>query len=141
MNKKTEILEKKNPHNWMLYSQTKVPWPVSDRDIITKSHLTQDTVTKVVTIRSEALPEYLPKDTEHVRVPYAISQWRFIPQKRGLVKIIFTLEIDAGGSVPRWLVNMTATKGPYQTIRKLRSEVRRKKYRDANLPYITEASF
>jgi len=138
MNKKAEILEKKNPYSWILYSQTDAPWPVTDRDIITKANLMQDPVTKTVTIRGEAIPDYLPKDPEHVRIPYARAQWYFIPEKDSLVKVEFTLEIDVGGNIPQWLANMTATKGPYQTLRGLRKEINQKKYRNAHLKYIME---
>ncbi len=138
LNEKTEILKKENSHLWILYSQTDAPWPVTDRDIVSRTVLSQDSVTKVVTIRGEAIPKYRPKDPDHVRIPFARSQWRFIPLKDSLVDIEFTLELDVGGSIPRWLANMAATEGPYQTIRRFRKEIQRKKYRDAHLPFIKE---
>lgn len=138
MNNKTEILERNNPHSWILYNQTDVPWPITDRDIISRTVLSQDSITKIVTIRGEAIPKYRPVDPNYVRIPFARSQWRFIPLKDSLVDVEFTLELDVGGNIPRWLANMTATKGPYQTMRKFRKEIRRKKYHDAHLYFIKE---
>lgn len=138
LNKKTEVLEKKYPYSWILYNQTDAPWPVTDRDIISRTVLSQDSVTKIVTIRGKAIPKYRPTNPNYVRIPFARSQWRFIPLKDNLVDIEFTLELDVGGNIPQWLANMTATKGPYQTMRKFRKEIHRKKYRDAHLSFIKE---
>ncbi len=138
MNRKSVILEKKSPYSWILYNQTNALWPVSDRDVISSAFLMQDSVSKVVTIRGEAMPKYRPTDPDYVRIPFARSQWRFIPLHDGMVEVEFTLELDVGGKIPQWLANLTATKGPYQTIRGLRKEILRKKYRDACLPYIKE---
>ncbi len=138
LNKKAEILEKKNDFEWVLYSQTDAPWPVTDRDVVTHARLSQDKKTKTVTIYGEAVPDYLPKDPHHVRVPYAQVQWQFIPEKNGWVKVVFTLSADMGGSIPKWLMNLTAAKGPFETIRKMRKEVKKKKYRMAHLYYIVE---
>ncbi|UBM62733.1 hypothetical protein LA303_01835 [Candidatus Sulfidibacterium hydrothermale] len=138
LNKKTNLLQKKNDFEWFLYSQTDAPWPVTDRDIITHARLSQDKKTKVVTIYGEAVPDYIPKDPHHVRIPYAQAQWQFIPENDGWVKVIFTMSIDMGGSIPKWLVNLTAAKGPFETIRRMRKEVKKKKYRTAHLPYIIE---
>ncbi len=138
LNKKTEILEKDYPHSWILYNQTDAPWPVTDRDIISRTTLTQDSMTKIVTIRGVAIPKYQPKDPNYVRIPFARSQWRFVPLKGSMVDVEFTLELDVGGNIPQWLANITATKGPYQTMRRFRKEIHRKKYFDAHLSFIKE---
>jgi len=138
LNNKTEILERNSPLSWIIYNQTDAPWPIADRDIISKTVLTQDSITKVVTIHGEAIPKYLPADPNHVRIPFALSQWRFIPLQDSIVDVEFTLELDIGGNIPRWLANMTATKGPYQTMRRFRKEIHRKKYCNAHLSFIKE---
>lgn len=138
LDKKAEILEEKNPFSWVMYSQTDAPWPVSDRDVIVWGHLSQDSITKIVTIMAVALPRYIPKKKDYIRIPYAVSMWRFIPEKEGAVEAEFTLEVDIGGKIPRWLANMAATKGPYQTMLGLKREIKQKKYRKVYLPFIME---
>jgi hypothetical protein len=140
-NKKAEVLKKDTPFSWIIYSRVHVPWPVTDRDIISKTRMKQDSITKTVTIHAEADPNYLPENPEHVRIPYAVAEWQFIPQKQGLIKIIFSIEVDVGGNVPQWLANLTAAKGPFQTLKNLRKKVKEKKYRTAQLPYIREPHF
>ncbi len=138
LNKKAEILEEKNPFSWIMYSQTDAPWPISDRDVVVRGYLSQDSITKIVSITAVALPRYIPKKKDYVRIPFAISKWYFIPKKGGLVEAEYTLEVDVGGKIPRWLANMAATKGPFQTMRGLREEIKRKRYRKVHLPFIME---
>ena len=138
LNKKAVILKKENPFSWIIYSQTDAPWPVTDRDIVSKTWMKQNPATKEVTIHAEADPDYLPEKPDHVRIPFARAEWHFIPQGNGWVKAVFTIEVDVGGNVPQWLVNLTAARGPFQTMRNLRKMVKKNKYKTSRLPYIKE---
>ncbi len=138
LNKKAEILEEKNPFSWVMYSQTDAPWPVSDRDVIARGYLSQDSITKIVSIIAVALPRYIPEKKDYVRIPFAISKWYLIPKKEGVVEAVYTLELDVGGKIPQWLANMAATKGPFQTMLGLKKEIRQKKYRKVHLSFIME---
>ena len=138
LNKDAEMLKEKSPFSWVMYSQTDAPWPVSDRDVIADGHLYQDSVTKIITIMAVALPWYIPEKKDYVRIPYAVSLWRFVPEKGGVVEAEFTLEVDIGGKIPRWLANMAAIKGPYQTMLGLKREIKQKKYRKVHLSFIME---
>jgi hypothetical protein len=42
------------------------------------------------------------------------------------MNIVYTFEADPGGSLPAWLVNSFADKGPYESFRKL-SDILKKK--------------
>jgi hypothetical protein len=35
------------------------------------------------------------------------------------INIVYTFDADPGGSLPAWLVNMFADKGPYESFKKL----------------------
>jgi hypothetical protein len=35
------------------------------------------------------------------------------------INIIYTIELDPGGSVPAWIANMFADKGPYESFSNL----------------------
>ncbi len=138
MNKKSEILEKKNPFTWVVYCQSHLPWPVTDRDVVSRVVLVQDSVTKIITVSGEAIPRFSPDDPDHVRIPFAKSQWRFIPLNDSNVDVEFTLALDVGGNIPHWLANMAAAKGPFQTLLGLKKEIKRKKYSKAHLSFIKE---
>ena len=120
------------------YSITTAPWPVSDRDLVVHSKVTQDTLTWVVTSTSEHVNGIVEKKDGMERVPLLQSAWTLIPLENGLVDITYRLKVDPGGYVPAWLANMTLTIGPYRTMLKLLLEIQKEKYRNATLDYIYE---
>ncbi len=138
LNKKAEVLKKLGPFHWILYSQSDAPWPVTDRDVVSNTVMKQDSVTKAITVTARAVPEYIDKVPGHVRIPYARAQWRFIPMSKGEVRVVFTLQVDMGGAIPVWLMNMASAKGPYKTLQAFTRELQKKKYREAHLCYIAE---
>ena len=141
LNRKAIVLKQKNAHSYILYGQSNAPWPITDRDVISSTEISQDSITGIVSVDGKALPRYIPVSPHYVRVPYALSQWQFIPKKNGFVGVVYTLIIDVGGSIPRWLANLTMAKGPYQTMLGLRKEIKRKKYREAHLSFIKEPGY
>ena len=72
------------------------------------------------------------------RVPLLKSTWTLIPLKEGKVDITYHLRVDPGGIIPAWLVNLTLTIGPYNTMLRLKKEVAEDKYKNARFPYIYE---
>jgi hypothetical protein len=46
-----------------------------------------------------------------VRTPKNAGYWEVVPDPRGGSQVIHQIEMDAGGSVPRWLVNLVRSSG------------------------------
>jgi hypothetical protein len=67
-----------------------------------------------------SIPTLLPKFPNLIRVPYSLGIYEIktLPNKH--IKIDYTLKVDPGGTIPTWLVNLTATIAPYSTFLKLR---------------------
>jgi len=120
------------------YSVTNAPWPVSDRDVVVRSRVTQDTVTWIVTSVSENVDGIVPEQEDMERVPLLKSRWILIPLKGGKVDITYHLKVDPGGLIPAWLANMTITIGPYNTMLGLKREINKEKYKNARYEYIHE---
>ena len=120
------------------YSATKAPWPVSDRDMITRSIIRQDPSTLAITLSIRALPEYLPAVEGRVRVQKLDATWTFRPEADGSVLVIYQLHSEPGGSLPVGLANLAVVEMPYNTFLKLRNIVREEKYATARFPQISE---
>ena len=125
-------------NNYYYYNETEVPWPASNRDIITHAVITQDKKTKIVTITSTGVPDFIPSKKDIVRIKKLQAQWKFIPKKNGIIEINFTLLIDLGGDLPSWLVNMAIADGPFETILNMRKEVVKPKYQNIKYDFIEE---
>ena len=134
--KKCSVLKVVSPTDLIYYSEIAVPWPVNNRDFIIRLKVSQDEKTKAVTVLGENKPTYLPENKNVVRIQRSFSKWVITPQPNGFLKIEYLLEVDPGGSIPAWLINMFATKGPYETFKKLREQVKKPRYNQVSLAFI-----
>jgi hypothetical protein len=137
-NKNAKLLKAINNFEWIYYNESKAPWPVSNRDLITHAKMKQDSISLAVTIDSQGLPNYLPAKEGIVRIKKLHSVWVFTPREHGLVDVQFELEIDLGGNIPTWLVNTSIDKGPMHTLQNMALVLQQEKYRKIRLPYIKE---
>jgi len=140
-NKQARFLKIISDFEWIYYNISEAPWPVRNRDLITRVKLEQDPNSYAVRIDSEGLPDYIPANKNLVRIARLKSSWVFTPKSNGIVDIRFELSIDLGGDIPAWLINLAIDKGPFNTIRNLKKAVKTDRYRNKVLPYIKEKYF
>ncbi|WAC41028.1 START domain-containing protein [Pedobacter sp. SL55] len=134
--KSSFLLKKVSPSELYYYSEVDIPWPISNRDFIAHLTVSQDPQTKVVTINGPTEANYLPVKPSIVRVSHSVGKWVLTPTKNNLVQIDYTLEVDPGGTIPVWLVNLFATSGPAETFKKMKEQVKKAQYVNANLSFI-----
>jgi hypothetical protein len=130
------VLKPVSPSELYFYSEINSPWPASNRDLAVHLHITQDPVSKVMHIKSDEVPDFIPPKENIVRVPLSRETWIVTPLDKTSIRIEYELEIDPGASAPAWLVNSFATKGPFETFKNLREQIKLPKYRNASLPFI-----
>ena len=111
---------------------------MKNRDFIVRLKVTQDAKTKVVTVEGENKPSFLPEKKNIVRIQQSYSKWIIVPQPNGQVKIEYVLQVDPGGLVPAWLINLFATRGPFESFKNLRLQVKKPAYNHVNLPFIKD---
>jgi hypothetical protein len=124
-NKKSEIIKMLNQQTIIYYSQSRLPWPIKDRDLIIQ--LTISPTPELLTIQAKSLPDYLPRQNDYIRVPYSLAIWKVTQGTNNKLKVDYTFSVDPGGSIPSWLVNATITVGPYNSFFKLREILRAQK--------------
>jgi hypothetical protein len=128
-NKKSTILKTINPETIIYYTQSHLPWPIKDRDLVVELNIMPSA--EVLSIQAKSLPDYLPKENNYIRVPYSLAQWKVTTAAPGdRVKVDYTFSIDPGGSIPSWLVNATLTIGPYNSFIKLREVLKALKQKE-----------
>lgn len=101
------------------------PWPVSNREMILELSSSFDSVKQELNVLSRSIEYEFPKSDDLVRVPFAVGKWRVFSMKNYL-KVEYFLQIDPGGSVPIWLINLAMAEGPYNSLANLREELTRK---------------
>jgi hypothetical protein len=117
--KKSHILKKSSIYDFYYYTETTIPWPMSNRDAAVHLTIVRDSLDRFLKIRAAAVPDYIPEKSGKVRVPRSLVNWYVTRPTSSTLSIVYTFEADPGGSMPAWLVNMFADKGPYESFRKL----------------------
>jgi len=135
--KSSTLLKKVSPSEIYYYSEVALPWPVSNRDFVAHLKVTQDPHSKVVTIDGPVAHGMTPVKKDVIRVTNSSGKWVLTPQKN-YTKIEYTLETDPGGSLPAWLVNLFVAKGPHETFSRLKEQLKKPQYKDADLAYIRD---
>ncbi len=136
--KTATLLSQPAPAELLYYSEVDIPWPASNRDFIVSMKISQDARTKAVTVLADNKPAYLPENKNIIRIPQSYSKWYIEPLSNGQVKIEYILQVNPGGTVPAWLINMFATKGPFESFKNLRNQVKKAAYNNASLPFIRD---
>jgi hypothetical protein len=124
-NKKSTILKTVSPQDIIYYTESKLPWPIKDRDLIIELNIKDGS--DLLDVQAKSLPAYLPQNANYIRVPYSFAQWKVTGDGPDKIKIDYTFSVDPGGSIPSWLVNATLTIGPYNSFMKLKEVLKSQK--------------
>ena len=115
-------LKKVSDNEYYVYFLNDAPWPVSDRDNITKMTFESlENGTQLVHLK--CVPDYIPEKSGIIRLPRMQAKWMFEPQADGMVKVTQQVLADLGGKVPGWLVNFAIVEAPFETLCNLRKEI------------------
>jgi hypothetical protein len=133
-----KLLKQTSPSELYYYSEVSLPWPASNRDFIIRISVTQDPKTKALTVIAENQPDYVPAQKNIVRIRQSEAYWLITPLPMGLVRVEYTMQVDPSGLLPAWLVNMFVSKGPYQTLKMLREQVKKPMYNNVQLAFIKD---
>jgi hypothetical protein len=113
----------------VVYQLVSAPWPVSDREIISRSTAYIDPETSEAFIKIECLPDFLPENDRYVRVRQLEGAWNILPLSENQCRVVFRLHIEPAGEIPSWLANIAVIDTPYHTLNNLKEMVKREKYR------------
>jgi len=136
--KKFAVIKRVSPSDLYYYAEISFPWPTSNRDFVSHLTVTQDTRTKRVTIDAVNIPGMVPVKPNIVRLNRSNGKWTIIPVEKNLLKVVYELRVDPEGSVPDWLTNLLSFKGPLETFKSLRIQLKKPAYASASLPFIVD---
>lgn len=108
----------------IMYARVGAPWPVWDRDVIVDTIIERSPDKKALVVNFRNVDSKLrPVPKKVVRLPRLVGfykLWELEPKK---TKVLYQVESDAGGSLPRWLAIFGAKALPYETLNRLRERV------------------
>jgi hypothetical protein len=130
------VLKQMSKNELYFYNEVKTVWPASDRDVVARLRMTQDTVSRILSVRTVSDPHFIPEKKDFVRVPFSDETWTVTPLNSEKVHIVYNLQIDPGGSAPAWLINLFSTKAPLESFKKFSIQVKQSKYQQTVLDFI-----
>jgi hypothetical protein len=130
--KQSKLLKRLSKQELIYYHVTDAPWPVDDRDLISKFSIKKNSPNEVE-ITSGNLDNYMPVQPGFVRVKKTNAYWKFTQQANGKVHAEYRLFLDPGGSVPAWIMNLFITNGPYETFLNMKKQVNDPQYAKARM--------
>jgi START domain-containing protein len=121
---KTCVLIKKiNDNEFIYYSEIDVPWPSTNRDLYAHCKITFNQSAHSFKLIAEAIKDYAPEKKDIVRIPLSKGTWNVSALSDKMVHVEYILELDPGGTVPAWLLNLFSTKGPMETFANLKKKM------------------
>ena len=124
-NMKTSYLIKKiSAYDMYYYTETSIPWPMSNRDAVVHLKIARDSAQRFVKISSTNENRLVPEKDGKVRIVYSLISWYVTMPTPKTISIVYTFEADPGGSLPVWLVNSFADKAPYESFKKLSEKLK-----------------
>ncbi|MBX3720559.1 MAG: START domain-containing protein [Turneriella sp.] len=132
------ILKEISPTESITRSVTASPFPLKNREAIAYGKLTQDPQTKIVTMTASGRPDYIPLDSKYERVTKLRGTWILEPKQGGKVHIKMIGHTDPGGVIPAAIANQFVVMIPFNTIKNLRTQIKKEKYVKAKLKYIRD---
>ena len=79
----------------------------------------RDSSDRYLNIKTTTEPSLIAEKSGKVRVPYSSISWYLSKPSAQMIHVIYIFEINPGGYLPAWLVNMFADKGPYESFKQL----------------------
>ncbi len=119
-NSKTSyLLTRNSQYDFYYYTETSVPWPISNRDAVIHMTIERDSQNRFLKVTGVGIPNYIPEKSGIVRVPKLNINWYVTTPAPDSISIVYTISTEPGGSVPSWITNMFADKGPYESFKKM----------------------
>lgn len=119
------ILQRISASEFYYYSETHLPWPMTNRDAIIHLRMNKDSLNRFLKILAVSVPGYTPEKSGIVRVPRSDISWYVTMPSAKTISIVYIFDAEPGGSLPAWVVNMFTDKGPYESFKKLSELLKR----------------
>ncbi|GAB3695938.1 START domain-containing protein [Spirosoma flavus] len=136
--KTTRLLRRVSEAEIYYYIETELPWPVENRDMNVRLTFSQDPGTRVLRIQINKVADEVPPQPHAVRVVDWLAVWEVQPLPNQELKIDYHCRLNPGGSLPPWLINLTAANGPYESFKLLRKTMQSPQYQGRKFKFLTD---
>lgn len=120
----SKLLKRLDDRKAIMYNRTSAPWPVWDRDVIVQTDIDRAPDNKLLTVTFKNVPSELKKVPEStIRMPRLVGFYKLWFVSPTQTKVMYQVESDIGGSIPKWLAVRATKDLPRITLVKLKERV------------------
>lgn len=119
-NSKEVRLLKMEGNDLYYYIETAIPWPFVNRDMVYQLHFT-GTNNKQIKVIVTGMPLFIQPKEGIIRIEKANGYWLLDSADSNRTLVTYQMHVEAGGSVPAWLVNLSIVNIPFSTFLALRN--------------------
>jgi len=120
----SKLLKKLDDRQALMYNRTSAPWPVWDRDVIVETDIDRSADNKLLTVSFKNVDSKLkPAPDNTIRMPRLVGFYKLWFVSPTQTKIMYQVESDIGGSIPKWLAVRATKDLPRITLVKLKERV------------------
>jgi hypothetical protein len=131
---KCDLVNQVTSRTRYLYYSIDMPWPLWDRDLVSKSTFYPQKNGSVL-MKMEATPTVKSNNPDYVRIVDSEGYWLVTPISSTKTKIIYQYKADPVG-IPATFVNMFLLEAPKASFEGLASQVKLAKYQNSNLDWL-----
>lgn len=118
---KSRLLERVSDCEYVIYMYNDFPWPVKDRDHISRLTLF-DINSETVKINIEPMPNKLPEYNDVIRIEEFSGYWLLEKLETG-VRVTQQMYGEPKGNVPSVIINATLAKAPLYSFKSLKGQL------------------
>lgn len=118
-----EVIQKISDNEISYLSHINAPWPVEDREMVVNLRVLPGLTDHQIHIEMNTLQTDRPVANGFLRVPFMHGRWTVKEVQNNSLQAEYILQIDPGGTIPAWLVNLAMAEGPYVSFRNLKKQL------------------
>jgi hypothetical protein len=111
------------PGHFIYYTEIEVPWPATNRYFYANVEIKKNLNDRSMQVRAVNLLNYEPMPKDLVQVPVSRGHWNVTTLANKTIHVDYTLEMNPGGSLPVWVLNLFATKGPLESFENIKKKM------------------
>lgn len=116
---KCYLVKKVSNTELIQYFEAKAPWPVSNRDCVTRFEIDKKP-NGDVRINLSLAPEFYEEKSDIVHISEFKGYWEITKIGENKVKIVQEVASNPGGAIPDWLANAFIIDTPFESFSKLK---------------------
>jgi hypothetical protein len=121
--KVSKLIKTLGPGKFIYYTEIEVPWPATNRFFYADFELKKNPDDRSMQITAVNLFNYEPMPKDLVQVPVTRGTWKIKTLTKKSIHVDYILEMNPGGSLPVWVLNLFSTKGPMESFENIKKKM------------------